>query len=326
MNLDDLRASLDELAGPAEPLDGSVVRDLHRRGRRRQHLRRGLVAGAVVVVLVAGGGLVVESRDAPTAVRVQTPATTATTLAPVTAQSGVTAIGDSVMLGAANQLIDTIDPVFATPTDPHVTTVDAAESRQFDAGVDNIQQRKDDGTLGQIVIVQLGTNGIIDPADLDHLLQGLSDRAEVVLVNLKVPRSWEQANNETLAAGAAKYENTVLLDWHDYADAHPEFFYDDGIHLRPEGAQAYAEFIAAGLHGRTTGPDVTTTTTPADDSGSSPPSEPAPSSVPDTTQVPRTIPRSDAPSDSTHGVEVPNVVGQSRTDAEAVLARRSASP
>ena len=59
---------------------------------------------------------------------------TTTTLAPGASPPAVTAIGDSVMLGAANQLIATIDPMFATPTVPQVTTVDAAENRQFSAG------------------------------------------------------------------------------------------------------------------------------------------------------------------------------------------------
>jgi peptidoglycan/LPS O-acetylase OafA/YrhL len=170
------------------------------------------------------------------------------TTVPGSSPPAVTAIGDSVMLGAANQLIAAIDPMFATPTVPHVTTVDAAESRQFSAGVDLIAQRKAAGTLGQVVIVQLGTNGLIDPGDFNRLMGLLADRQKVVLINAKVPRGWEQEVNDTLAAGAASHKsNTVLLDWHGYAGAHPEFFYDDGIHLRPEGAAAYAHFVAQAL-------------------------------------------------------------------------------
>ena len=37
-----------------------------------------------------------------------------------------------------------------------MTTVDAAENRQFATGVDVIQSYKDQGRLGQYVIVQLG--------------------------------------------------------------------------------------------------------------------------------------------------------------------------
>ncbi len=175
------------------------------------------------------------------------PDTTTTTIAPGASPPAVTAIGDSVMAGAANQLIATIDPMFATPTVPHVTTVDAAESRQFAAGVDDIQQRKDTGALGQIVIVQLGTNGTVDPGEFDRMMGILADRQKVVIINAKVPRPWEQQVNDTLAAGVKKYKNAVLLDWHGYGGAHSEFFYDDGIHLRPEGADAYARFVAQSL-------------------------------------------------------------------------------
>jgi hypothetical protein len=75
----------------------------------------------------------------------------------------------------------------------------------------------------------------------------LSDRQKVVLVNAKVPRPWEGQVNDTLAAGVKKYKNAVLLDWHGYGGAHPEFFYDDGIHLNPEGREAYGAFVAQAL-------------------------------------------------------------------------------
>ena len=63
------------------------------------------------------------------------PATTVppTTLVPLR----VTAIGDSVMLGAADAVAGTLGR--------DRTTVDAAESRQFSDGVDKIQQYKDSG-------------------------------------------------------------------------------------------------------------------------------------------------------------------------------------
>jgi peptidoglycan/LPS O-acetylase OafA/YrhL/lysophospholipase L1-like esterase len=191
-------------------------------------------------------GQVTTTAPVTTAPAVTGPAVASTV--PGSVPLAVTAIGDSVMLGAAPNLIADIDPMFATPTVPQVTTVDAAESRQFSAGVDLIAQRKAAGTLGQIVIVQLGTNGLIDPADFDRMMGLLADRQKVVLINAKVPRTWEQEVNDTLAAGAAKYRsNTTLLDWHGYGDAHPEFFYDDGIHLTPTGRDAYARFVAQSL-------------------------------------------------------------------------------
>jgi lysophospholipase L1-like esterase len=169
----------------------------------------------------------------------------APTTVPGTPVTTVTAIGDSVMLGAYVPLKSTIDTMF----NADVTGIDAAESRQFSAGVDLIQSYKDKGELGQVVVVQLGTNGTIDPGDFDRMMGLLADRKKVVLINAKEPRPWEQQVNDTLAAGAQRYKNAVLLDWHSYGGAHPEFFYDDGIHLRPEGAAAYADFVARAVAG-----------------------------------------------------------------------------
>jgi len=215
----------------------------------------GIVVGLVVIVVGFGNG---GSTGAPAAFGDQTavvikpgdtiapvPGATAppTTVPANAAPTGVTAIGDSVMLGAATDLKGAIDGMFGKP----VTGVDALESRQFSAGVDLIQEYKDKGLLGQDVIVQLGTNGTIDPGDFDRLMGILADRTKVVIVNAKVPRPWEQQVNDTLAAGVKKYANATLLDWHGFGGQHPEYFYDDGIHLRPEGATAYAQFVAHAL-------------------------------------------------------------------------------
>ena len=212
-----------------------------------------LAAGlAIVVIGLGNGGSAGTPEGFPKQASVVLTPSTSTTVAglgtapPARRRSSasppaVTLIGDSVMLGAADQLRGTIDPMFGTPAVPQVTTVDAAESRQFSAGVDVIQDRKTAGTLGQYVVVQLGTNGTVDPGEFDRMMGLLADRAKVVIVNAKVPRPWEQQVNDTLAAGVKKYKkNAVLLDWHGYAGEHPEFFYDDGIHLRPDGAAAYA--------------------------------------------------------------------------------------
>jgi hypothetical protein len=143
------------------------------------------------------------------------------------------------MLGAATQLADTIG------TDR--TTVDAVQNRQFSAGVDTIQQYADTGQLGAEVVVQLGTNGTVSPDDFDRMMGVLKNASKVLVVNAKVPRPWEDEVNQVLADGVKKYPNAKLIDWHDIAAAHPEFFWDDGIHLRPEGAAFYAQLIASNL-------------------------------------------------------------------------------
>jgi lysophospholipase L1-like esterase len=165
---------------------------------------------------------------------VPTTAVPSTTLVPPT----VTAIGDSVMLGAVDALVQTIGP--------ERTFIDAEESRQFSAGVDRIEQYKNEDKLGDDVVVQLGTNGTINPDDFDRMM-GLLKGHKVLILNAKVPRAWEDQVNQVLADGVKRYKNAVLIDWHTVGGDHPEYFYDDGLHLRPEGAQAYAQLILENL-------------------------------------------------------------------------------
>jgi lysophospholipase L1-like esterase len=205
---------------------------------RRRRAIAVLVGLGVVAIIVIGGAVALgggdsESSSGPTTTR--RPATTVppTTLVPLR----VTAIGDSVMLGAADALAGTIGR--------DRTTVDAAESRQFSDGVAKIQQYKDSGELGDEVVVQLGTNGTIDPDDFQRMMQILKNTKRVVIINAKVPRPWEEEVNQVLGDGVKQYKNSVLVDWHRAGGDHPEWFYDDGLHLRPDGAAAYAELVAA---------------------------------------------------------------------------------
>ena len=234
------------------------------RGERRRQLATGfavagsaLVAGILVIAAGFAGADPTPRPDglptqAAVVLRPTTTTTTATaptngstdpsatsTVAPVPVATHVTAVGDSVMLGAAQALVDTIGP--------DKILVDAEESRQFSAGVDKLQEYRDTGQLGDEVVVQLGTNGTVNPEEFDRMMGVLKGVKRVVIVNAKVPRPWEDQVNEVLANGVKANKNAVLVDWHNIAADHPDFFWDDGIHLRPEGATYYAQLIAGYL-------------------------------------------------------------------------------
>ena len=149
----------------------------------------------------------------------------------------VFAIGDSVMVGAAPALQETFADI----------EIDAAVSRQAATAIDILRTRRDAGQLGDVVIVHMGTNGTFTTPEFDEMMQTLAGVSRVVFVNLKVPRPWEAADNAVIAAGVPRYPNATLVDWHTAGTNHPEYFWDDGIHLRPDGAQAYANMIATAL-------------------------------------------------------------------------------
>jgi hypothetical protein len=149
--------------------------------------------------------------------------------------SRVFAVGDSVMLGAAPWLSEAI---------PNAE-IDAAVSRQVSEGIAVLEARHAAGTLGDLVIVHLGTNGSFTSGQFDRIMEVLSGVQRVVFVNLRVPRDWEAGDNAIIAEGVQRHPNAVLADWHTVASARPEFFYDDSIHLNPDGATFYSQLIAA---------------------------------------------------------------------------------
>lgn len=147
-------------------------------------------------------------------------------------QHDAIAIGDSVMLGAVSQL-----------RDRGIEAVDAQISRQASSGAGLVRERG--AQLPRHVVVHLGTNGTYTLDMCRDLVRAAGNRRTVYLVTIKVPRAWEKANNDMLQVcdRGFRSDRVVLVDWNALASANPEYLYADGVHLRPEGAQAFARLI-----------------------------------------------------------------------------------
>ena len=124
--------------------------------------------------------------------------------------------------------------------------VDGLVSRQFETGIGIVQADRAAGTLGRVLVVELGTNGSVTSADFDAMMQAAAGVSRVVFVNVNVPRSWEAEDNAVLAAGVARYPGlAVLADWNAVSTPHPEWFTPDQVHLEPTGDQALATLITS---------------------------------------------------------------------------------
>ncbi|MCB1249622.1 MAG: acyltransferase [Acidimicrobiales bacterium] len=158
-------------------------------------------------------------------------------------QRKVVFLGDSVMLGAKNT--QAISTLFGN------APVDAQQNRQVAQGIEVLRTWSNAGWLQGVdaVVVHLGTNGTFTDAQFDQIMTILAGAPKVVFVNDKVPqRSWEGTNNQVIAAGVARYPGrAVLVDWYSASANRPELFYDDGTHLKPDGAAFYAQLIASAL-------------------------------------------------------------------------------
>lgn len=147
------------------------------------------------------------------------------------------ALGDSVMLGAKGEL------------QRRGIAVDAAVSRQLTSGTTLLQSLKASGNLPAKVVVHLGTNGPVSASQVRSLLSILRDRTRVVVLTLKVPRSWEGGNNAVIRSVAKPFPNVRVVDWYWWGSRNDGWFWDDGYHLRPEGAAAYSRLVAKALNG-----------------------------------------------------------------------------
>ena len=162
------------------------------------------------------------------------PATTTSTGA-AAVPGPVTAVGDSIMIDMQPYL----------QTDIPGVSVDGVVSRQFETGIGVVQADRAAGTLGSVLVVELGTNGTVTSSDFDAMMQAAAGVKRVVFVNVNVPRPWEAADNAVLAAGVARYPGVaVLADWNALSSPHPEWFTPDQVHLEPAGAQAMAALVA----------------------------------------------------------------------------------
>jgi hypothetical protein len=157
----------------------------------------------------------------------------------VSAYTGsVSAVGDSVMLGAVPSLQKDVKGL---------TVVDAEVGLQVYDAIGILKSRRATGQLGSLVVVHLGNNGTFTKQEFDRIMRILSGVDKVVFVNVKVSRQWEEPNNEVISEGVQRYPNAVMVDWYSASVNHPEYFYRDGYHLRPKAQKIYADLVSSHL-------------------------------------------------------------------------------
>lgn len=149
-------------------------------------------------------------------------------------------IGDSVPAGAVNQF-NTIFPN---------GYIDAVVGRQIYDGPDVYAQDVAAGHDGDIVVWSLGDNGVATEDQVKALIEAVDPGKRVYLVTARVPLALQDINNALFKQVAAEYDNCDVIDWYETSAGHDEYFWDDGTHLRPEGADAYVLMLRAAITGR----------------------------------------------------------------------------
>ncbi len=146
----------------------------------------------------------------------------------------LTVIGDSVFLGAA--------PAFLKIAPK--ANVDAKVSRQVYQALDVAKKLDRKNKLGDTVILSLGTNGNFNPATGEALIEYLGTERTIYWINAYGKKlDIQKTVNASITKIAEKYDNVQVIPWAQEGKKHPDWFYQDGVHLNAKGQSGFAEYI-----------------------------------------------------------------------------------
>ncbi|MGH1832113.1 acyltransferase family protein [Enterococcus gilvus] len=150
----------------------------------------------------------------------------------------VTAFGDSVLLAGSKGLTEIFPKM----------VVDGEVGRQLKDSPPLLQALKDKGELHDTILLSLGTNGAFNSDDFAQIMNVLGEKHQVFVINTHVPtRRWQNDVNANLEAAAKTYKNVHLIDWYDFSNNHPDWFYDDQVHPNETGSIHYCHLITKEL-------------------------------------------------------------------------------
>ena len=145
----------------------------------------------------------------------------------------ITAIGDSVLLGAAPALYQQLPGIY----------VDGEVSRHYTAVPGIVANLEAQDQLRQFVVLSFGTNGQAFEGQMDEILEEIGPDHIVALVSPYGDRYYMQEARDQVRAAVEEYPNVYAADWCARALADPTLVGADGIHPTTTGIDAYIASI-----------------------------------------------------------------------------------
>jgi len=157
---------------------------------------------------------------------------------PVVSPAKMIIIGDSILTGWSGYFAH----VF-----PHAI-IDGRVGRQFSAAIPIWEQLQQEGlTQGvECVVLELGTNGYVSPADMQTMLNLIGNR-QVFLVVPEMPRPWEREVQSLYYQTASQYPNVHLVYWNLLSRNNPDYYWQDLVHPNWRGIQVMVRAIRSSV-------------------------------------------------------------------------------
>jgi len=141
------------------------------------------------------------------------------------------AIGDSALLGAL----------------PEVAKVgiraNARGCRQYPEGLALMRNLRRKGKLPRMVILELGSNGVVTKGNIHEALHLVGKKGMIALVTPREASGAGTHDIELIRREAERHNRVKLLDWVKFSAGHSAWFQPDGLHLTYAGAAAMARLF-----------------------------------------------------------------------------------
>jgi hypothetical protein len=125
--------------------------------------------------------------------------------------------------------------------------INAQVGRQMNSANRLVASLRASHHLGQVVVVDLGTNGEFNESTLGQLMNTIGPTRKVVLLTVFAPRSWQNSVNAAVRAAPKRWPNVTVVDWYSAISQQQQLLWPDHVHPRPAGAQLYAKLVTAAL-------------------------------------------------------------------------------
>ncbi len=145
----------------------------------------------------------------------------------------ITLIGDSISAMMAGQLTEFF---------PNIE-ISAKKNRQSYHANECYLKMKEEGRIGEVVILALGVNGCVSHENFDLVKNDIGNTPLIITSVIHYNPTIESDLNTQVYNYANNRDNVFVIQWNENCKSKPELLYDDGVHPKDTGARAYSYLI-----------------------------------------------------------------------------------